>query len=69
MMRVKCALPWSSKDIGYSLKDGETEEQAMVRVMKECPHKDIRPCAKWQGWVVKEEACVGCKYCVQVIGN
>ena len=68
-MKIKCALPIDVElDLGYELKGPfETNSEALMRIVRECPHDDIRPCAKWQGWVVKAESCPDCKYCVAVV--
>lgn len=69
-MKIQCALPIDVElDLGHLRRPGETNSTALMRLLRECPHKDIRPCAKWQGWVIKEETCVGCKYCLKVIGK
>lgn len=66
-MKIRCALPIDVElDLGCTRRQGETNNVALMRLVRECPHRDIRPCARYQGWVVKENACVGCRYCVAV---
>ena len=67
-VKIKCALPIDVvRDLGYTLRPGETNNTALVRLVSNLPYDDIRPCARYQAWVVKEEACPDCKYCVEVI--